>query len=171
MTKMKFVTLGALLLLAALPAFVLSDNTRVWHQDRFEDFDKGTPTNVSMRSDGLLLLAPRFRALGDPQLTYIWALIEDSKGRLYAAGGSPGKLVRVTPDPAKPAADAKIETIFTAKELEIHALAVDDKDNIYAATSPDPKIYKITPDGKSAVFYEPKAKYVWSLAWDPGGFL
>src|SRR5882724_13043524 len=109
MTKMKFVTLGALLLLAALPAFVLSDNTRVWHQDRFEDFDKGTPTNVSMRSDGVLLLAPQFRTIGDPQLTYIWALVEDSKGHLYAAGGSPGKLVRLTPSPT---GDAKIESIF-----------------------------------------------------------
>src|SRR5258708_7590101 len=166
MTKLRFVALGALLVLAALPA--IADNTRVWRQDRFEDFDKGTPNNVSMRSDGILLLAPKFRAIGDPQLTYIWALIEDSKGHLYAAGGSPGKLVRLTPNPT---GDAKIESIFTAKELEIHALAVDDQDNIYAATSPDPKIYKITPNGESSVFWEPKVKYVWSLAWDPAGFL
>jgi WD40 repeat protein len=160
MNKSKFILAAALL---GAAAFAHADNTRVWRQDHFEDFDKGTPTNVSMRSDGVLLLAPRFRALGDPQLTYIWAMVEDSRGRLYAAGGSPGKLVRVTDD--------KIETIFTSKELEIHSLAVDDKDNIYAATSPDPKIYKIAPDGTSSVFYEPQAKYVWSMAWDPAGFL
>ncbi|SRR5579871_780381 len=156
-------------LAAALPLF--SDNTHVWRTDRFEDFDRGTPTNVSMRSDGVLLLAPRFRALADPQFTYIWSIVEDSKGRLYAAGGSPGKVVRITNDPAKPGVEAKIETVLTAKELEIHALAVDDKDNVYAASSPDPKIYKITPDGKSDVFWEPKAKYVWALAWDPAGYL
>ena len=116
MKKSIYAFFGAALLLTA--AFVWADNTKVWRQDRFEDFDKGTPSNVSMRSDGVLLLARQFRAIGDPQLTYIWALVEDSKGRLYAAGGSPGKLVRLSPGTG----DAKIETVFTAKELEIHAL-------------------------------------------------
>src|SRR5580704_5686174 len=97
MNKLRF-ALGAALTCAALICLAHADNTRVWRQDHFEDFDRGTPTNVSMRSDGVLLLAPRFRALGDPQLNYIWALVEDSRGRLYAAGGSPGKLVRVTDD-------------------------------------------------------------------------
>jgi hypothetical protein len=169
MKKSMLCIAGAALILVALPVF--SDNTHVWRTDRFEDFDRGTPVNVSMRSDGLLLLAPRFRALADPQFTYIWSMVEDSKGRLYAAGGSPGKVVRITNDPAKPEIEAKVETVLTVKELEVHAMAVDDKDNIYAASSPDPKIYKIAPDGTSSVFCEPKAKYVWALAWDRAGFL
>ncbi len=148
-----------------------AETTRVWRQDRFEDFEKGTATNVSMRSDGRLLLAPRFRTLNDPQLNYAWALVEDSHGRIYVGGGSPSKVVRLTPDPKNPTVEPKAETVFSGKELEIHALAVDGQDNVYAATSPDPKIYKITPDGKSSVFFEPKAKYVWALAWDPAGFL
>jgi hypothetical protein len=169
MKKSMLFLAGAALILAALP--VLADNTHVWRTDRFEDFDRGTPANVSMRSDGILMLAPRFRPLADPQFTYIWAMVEDSKGRLYASGGSPGKVVRITSDPAKPEAEVKIETVLSIKELEVHALAVDDKDNVYAASSPDPKIYKIAPDGTSSVFCEPKAKYVWSLAWDRAGFL
>ena len=169
MKKSMLFIAGAALMFAALPLF--SDNTHVWRTDRFEDFDRGTPVNVSMRSDGWLLLAPRFRALADPQFTYIWSMVEDSKGRLYASGGSPGKVVRITNDPSKPEVEAKVETVLTVKELEVHALAVDDKDNVYAASSPDPKIYKIAPDGTSSVFCEPKAKYVWALAWDPAGFL
>ncbi len=157
--------------LAALSLSAFADNARIWQQDRYEDFDKGTATNVSLRSDGQLLLAPKFRAYGDPQLNYIWALAEDSRGRLYAAGGSPGKIVRITKDAKDPDAAPKLETIFTSKELEVHALAFDEKDNLFAATSPDPKIYKISPDGQSTVFYEPRAKYVWAIAWDPAGFL
>ena len=111
---------GAALLLAALPLF--SDNTHVWRTDRFEDFDRGTPVNVSMRSDGLLLLAPRFRALTDPQFTYIWAMVEDSKGRLYAAGGSPGKVVRITNDPAKPEVEAKIEAVKQERMRKANAM-------------------------------------------------
>ncbi len=140
--------------------------TRVWEQDRYEDFEKGTLQNLSLRSDGKLLLAPKFRLLGDPALSYIWALAEDSRGRIYVAGGSPGKVVRITRDPKDPKAAPKIETVFQSKELEIHALAVDRQDNVYAAASPDPKVYKITPEGQSRVFYEPDAKYVWALAWD-----
>ncbi len=157
------------LLVSFLPA--AAQSTRVWNQDRYEDFEKGTMHNVSLRSDGRLLLAPRFRLLGDPSLNYVWALAEDSRGRLYAGGGSPSKVVRLTPDPQNPKAPPKLETVFQGKELEIHALAVDDKDNVYAAASPDPKVYKITPDGQSSVFYEPKAKYVWALVWDPAGSL
>ena len=127
MKKPLLFSLGAAVL-AALP--LLSD-TRIWRTDRFEDFDRGTPVNVSMRSDGVLQLAPRFRALGDPQFTYIWSMVEDSKGRIYAGGGTPGKVVRITPsDGSKPQEESKIETFFSAKELEIHALAVDNKDKI-----------------------------------------
>lgn len=162
---------NAFLLILCVAVVLAAETTRVWRQDRFEDFEKGTATNVSMRSDGRLLLAPRFRTLNDPQLNYAWALVEDSKGRIYVGGGSPSKVVRLTPDSRNPTAEPKSETVFSGKELEIHGLAVDGQDNVYAATSPDPKIYKITPDGKSSVFFEPKAKYVWAMAWDPTGFL
>ncbi len=154
-----------------LALVLLAENTRVWEQNTYEDFDKGQLQGLSLRSDGKLLLAPRFRQVSDPGLNYIWALAEDSRGNIYAGGGSPGKVVRVRPGRSAAEGDGKPETVFQAKELEIHALAVDEEDNIYAATSPDPKIYRITRDGKSSVFFEPKAKYVWALAFDPQGNL
>lgn len=165
---MKYSLVFFLCLVLALA--LLAENTRVWEQNSYEDFDKGQLQGLSLRSDGKLLLAPRFRQVSDPSLNYIWALVEDSRGNVYVGGGSPGKVVRVRPKSAGDA-DGKPETLFQAKELEIHALAVDEEDNVYAATSPDPKIYKITRDGKASVFFEPKAKYVWALAFDPQGNL
>ncbi len=150
---------------------LVAETTRVWEQKGYEDFDKGTLQRLSLRSDGKLLLAPRFRRIADPGLNYIWALAEDSRGNVYAGGGSPAKVVRVNPAKSAANAETKPETVLEAKELEIHALAVDQDDNVYAATSPDPKIYKITRDGKSSVFFEPKAKYVWALTFDPQGNL
>ncbi|MEO6725470.1 MAG: hypothetical protein ABIU20_10160, partial [Blastocatellia bacterium] len=38
-------------------------------------------------------------------------------------------------------------------------------------TSPDGKIYRIAPNGEANVFFEPKAKYIWSLAFDLQGRL
>ena len=164
----KIAILGFLL---AASAFLLADSTtRVWEQKGFEDFDKGAVQKLSLSSEGKLLLAPRLRQLADPQLTYIWALAEDSRGNIYVGGGSPAKILRIPPA-GSAKQEAKVETFFQGKELEVHALAVDADDTVFAATSPDPKIYKITRDGKSAVFFEPKAKYVWALALDKAGGL
>ena len=44
-------------------------------------------------------------------------------------------------------------------------------DRVYAATSPDGKVYRITGNAKPEVFYDPKAKYIWALAFDAAGNL
>ncbi len=154
----------------ALALNLSAADTQFWEQKGYQDFDKGTLEGLSLRSDGKLRLAPRFRQVCDPDLNYIWALAEDSRGNVFAGGGSPGKVVRIGSASAA-SGEAKPETVFEVKDLEIHALAVDAADNLYAATSPDPKIYKITPDGEASVFFEPEAKYVWALAFDPQGNL
>ena len=48
---------------------------------------------------------------------------------------------------------------------------MDSKDRVYAATSPDGKVYRISAAGKPEVFYDPKTKYIWALAFDGQGDL
>jgi sugar lactone lactonase YvrE len=55
--------------------------------------------------------------------------------------------------------------------LEIHAIAVDSKDRVYFGTAPDGKVYRIAGNGKPEVFYDPKAKYIWALAFNRQGDL
>jgi hypothetical protein len=55
--------------------------------------------------------------------------------------------------------------------LEIHAIAVDSKDRVYFGTAPDGKVYRVTGNGKPEVFYDPKAKYIWALAFNSKGDL
>src|SRR5271157_948819 len=64
--------------------------TRFWQHDDQSDFEKGRLTNLSLRSDGRLFLAPEFRELFDSSTPYLWAAAADSKGNLYAAGGGSG---------------------------------------------------------------------------------
>lgn len=155
-----------LCILAALFCAVAAqaEHTRFWQQSTFEEFDKGTYKGVALRSDGTLTPAPEFKPLADPALAYVWALAVDSHGRLYAAGGSDAKVVRLD-------GTEKPTTVFESSELEAQALTIDKENNLYIATSPDGKIYKVTPDGHHTVFFDPKAKYIWALAFDSKGIL
>jgi sugar lactone lactonase YvrE len=154
--------LGAALLLAASALY--GGETRTWSQGDYADFEKGIVKNLSVRSDGLLALAPRSAELFDTSSSYLWALARDSKGNLYAGGGTGAKLYRIPPD-------GKGKLFADLEGLQIQALAVDSKDRVYAATSPDGKVYRVSAAGKPEVFYDPKTKYIWALAFDGAGDL
>ncbi|HUJ40411.1 MAG TPA: hypothetical protein VLW54_07685 [Candidatus Acidoferrales bacterium] len=149
-------------LLAALPA--AAERMRFWRQTTYEDFEKGTPKGVALRSDGRLVPAPRFTQLADPNLAYLWALAADSHGRVYAAGGSTAKVLQLE-------AKGEPATVFESTEMSAQALAVDAHDNLYVATSPDGKIYKVTPKGEKSVFFDPQRKYIWALVFGKDGTL
>jgi WD40 repeat protein len=146
------------------PALAYAEHTHFWRQSDYSDFEKGTAKGVAIRSDGKLVPAPQFASFSDPNLMYLWALRADSRGRVYAAGGSDAKVLRFD-DPAKPT------TVFEAPELSAQTIAFDPRDNLYVGTSPDGKVYKVTPDGQKTVFFDPKAKYIWALALDAQGTL
>jgi sugar lactone lactonase YvrE len=147
------------LFLSAACAILPAVQTRTWTESDSSDFQKGVLHNLSLRSDGLLTLAPRSRELFDASSSYLWAIAQDSKGNLYAGGGVGAKLFRIPPD-------GKGKMLAELDALEIHAIAVDSKDRVYAATSPDGKVYRISAAGKPEVFYDPKAKYIWALVFD-----
>ena len=152
--------------LLALGGFVpaVAEHTRFWRQSDYDNFDRGTAKGTAVRSDGRIMLAPKFALLADTNLAYLWDLKLDSRGNLYAAGGSNAKVVKVDPT-------GKTTTAFDSSELSAQALAIDRRDNVYVATSPDGKIYKVTPDGQTSVFFDPQVKYIWALAMGADGTL
>ena len=143
-----------------------AEHTRTWRQASYEDFLKGTPHGVAVRSDGRLELAPKFTLLADADASYLWSLRVDSKGALYAAGGSPAKVFRLDGG-----GSGKPTTVFESTELVAQAIAFDSKGTLYVATSPDGKVYRVSASGEKTVFFDPKAKYIWDLAFGPDGTL
>src|SRR5947209_200287 len=135
--------LTSILLFASAALF--AGETRTWSQNDYDAFEKGVIKGLSVRSDGLLTLAPRSHELFDTSNAYLWALAQDSKGNLYTGGGTTAKLYRIPPD-------GKGKMLADLDSFEIHAIAVDSKDRVYAATSPDGKIYRITGNGKPEIF-------------------
>lgn len=164
---MKLKTIALLLGVAALLA---ASQTRTWTQSDYSDFQKGVLKNLSIRSDGLITLAPHSRELLDASTAYLWTLARDSKGNLYTAGGPGAKIFRVAPD-ASGAAAEKSKPIADLDALGIQALAVDSRDRLYAATAPDGKVYRIAGSAKPEVFYQPQAKYIWAMTFDKKGDL
>ncbi len=61
-------------LIAAACSAIYAEHTRYWREASYEDFEKGTIKGVALRSDGKLVLAPKFTHLADPGLAYLWAL-------------------------------------------------------------------------------------------------
>src|SRR6266404_5155515 len=160
----------ALYLLPFLWLFYLpsarAEHTRTWRQASYEDFLKGTPHGVAVRSDGRLELAPKFTLIADADASYLWSLRVDPRGTLYAAGGSPAKVFRFDGNgTGKPA------TVFESSDLVAQAIAFDAKGTLYVATSPDGKVYRVSASGEKAVFFDPKTKYIWDLAFAPDGTL
>src|SRR5687768_12334184 len=98
MQKKFLISLAAL----AVAAVCFATETKTWLQDDRMDFEEATLKKVSLRSDGVLSLAPEFRELFDPTVSYLWAVAQDSKGTLYLGGGGSGtantKLFAIGPD-------------------------------------------------------------------------
>ena len=158
------------LLLAALAVTVacFAVETKFWQQGDRSDFEKGSLTHLSLRSDGRIFLAPEFPEVFDSSTPYLWGIAADSKGNLYTAGGGSGsgsaKVFVID-------SSGKSRTFAELEGLEIHAIVIDSKDQVYAATDPDGKIYKIGSNGKAQLFYDPHQKYIWAMVSDAKGDL
>src|ERR1051326_8253723 len=152
------------MLVCAGAAFAVE--TKTWTQDQMADFEKGTLTHLALSSDGRLRPAPAVKEILDASAAFLWAVARDSKGNVYAGGGGLGatksKLFAIDPQ-------GKSKTLAELDGIAIQAIAVDRSDRVYAATSPDGKVYRVDSSGKVEVFYDPKAKYIWALAFDAAG--
>ncbi len=47
----------------------------------------------------------------------------------------------------------------------------DAKGSLYVGTSPDGKVYRVSASGEKSVFFDPKTKYIWDLAFGSDGIL
>jgi hypothetical protein len=158
---------GALAIpLAALAAIPLLDaaSPTFWVVSTQADFLKGDVDNLSIDSDGRLLLGPPSEQIAETSAPFIWALLPGPDGGLWAGSGNEGKVFRIDKS-------GKTSVFFDAAELEVHALAAAPNGGLYVATSPDGKIYRVGADGTATTFFDPDDKYIWSLVLDGSGNL
>jgi sugar lactone lactonase YvrE len=158
-----------------------------------EEFEKGTPDGVAIESDGQLRQGPGLIEQLTTPSTFVWALVADKAGQVFAGTGTPASVLRLAGRKGE-----KPFTLFESKDLSVQALALGPDGALYAATLPSGNVYKLNPnatekqDESSAtlVFDAAKAgsaagaenkpalsqpsaqsRYVWALTFDPAGRL
>src|SRR5829696_1739316 len=139
---------------AASPAF--------WTVATQADFLKGDVQDLSIDSDGRVLLGPAASVVAETAAPFLWTLQASADGTLWTGSGNEGKLLRV-------GRDGRATTFFDAGELEVHAVAPAPRGGLYVATSTDGRIYQVNADGTSKTFFDPADKYIWSMAVDRSG--
>jgi hypothetical protein len=155
---------GVIILFCSIP--VSGTQTEIWETSSFDEFQRGELDNVSLTRKGEIMLAPQLAQvlkLEDRDL-FVWALVEDSKGNLYAGTGEQGRIFKITPA-------GEVSLFFDSPEIGIMSLAVDAGNNVYAGSAPDGLIYKITPEGSQTTLFSTGEHYVWALVCDSDGVL
>ncbi|MEE8111305.1 MAG: hypothetical protein V3T54_01090, partial [Acidobacteriota bacterium] len=95
---------------------------------------------------------------------YLWSLVLDRKGNLYAGTGNDGRVLRVD-------TENEGEILFDSQELEVYALAVSPKGRLYAGTTPKGKVFRFDDKGNVEEFFDPEQTYIWDLGFLPDGDL
>lgn len=158
-----------LLLAASTPA--VAQGTRQWTTSRFEEFERGTPTNIAVRNDGRLEPAPALRPLASTSATFLWSLAASGTDLYAGSGAASGgsQLLRIN-------AKGDVTTAAQFKELNVQAVLALAGGGVLAATSPDGKVYRVNAQGAPVIVFDAaataeKPKYLWSLAEEASGKL
>jgi sugar lactone lactonase YvrE len=154
--------IAAVLLSSLEPARAASPT--FWQVGTRAEFLSGEVEDLSIDSDGRLVLGPATDLVYESSAPFLWAVIPGPDGTLWVGSGNEGRVFGID-------RQGQGTIFFDAPELEAHALALAPDGSLYVGTSPDGKIYKVGRDGSSSVFFDPEEKYIWSLVVDRAGNL
>ncbi|MDO8682529.1 MAG: SpoIVB peptidase S55 domain-containing protein, partial [Armatimonadota bacterium] len=133
-----------------------------WVQTTQQDFSAGLLVGAGATTANDVRLSETLEPFADTTESYLWTIMPDGQGGVYAGTGNGGTVIHVT-------ADGKSKILFDSPELEVLSLAKDGAGNIYAGTSPNGIVYKIAPDGKATKLFDAAEKHISALVVDASG--
>ena len=153
----------ALFVIACLVACATAEaaGTREFRCSGEDEMRAGEVDGASLSADGMILPAPASTQLMTGEAAYIWSLVPDGEGGVYAATGSQGKVYRIS---AGGAFDVAAETL----EYELFALARGPR-GIYFSGAPNGTVLCL--DGAHARTIVDLPQTVWSLIASDDGNL
>ena len=130
---------------------------RIWEQDTQEDFLTGEVQDLTVSREGTVRLGPSVELFAETGEDYVWSLVRDADGNLYAGTGNEGRIYRITSGGAA-------ELLFDSPEVAIFALAVGSDGTVYAGSSPSGLIYAVSPGKEPRTLAHTGDHHVWDLA-------
>ncbi len=138
---------------------------QTWRQAARTDFNAGKFTSTSVAANGVLRLAPTLQRIASTTETYIWSLVADEQGTLYAGTGTSGKILKVTPD-------GKETVLTTLPIVAVQSLVYSAEDKVlYAGSGVKGNLYKVGMDGAYRLVTKLPEKYILALVRDKVGNL
>ncbi|HXH08136.1 MAG TPA: hypothetical protein VNI83_16280 [Vicinamibacterales bacterium] len=155
--------LAVLLIAGGLAAVARAAVPTFWTVATQAEFLKGEAENLSIDSDGRLMLGPALEQVAEMPAPFLWTIVTTRHGS-FVGSGNEGIVYRI-------GESGRAEVFFDSGELEVHALAAAPDGGLFAGTSPDGKVYRIARDGSARVVFDPEDRYIWALAVDDNGTL
>ena len=138
---------------------------QVWRQVARPDFQIGKFAGSGVAASGDLRLTASLHRLATTTETYIWSLVPDSAGNLYAGTGTGGKILKID-------AQGKSSVLASLPIVAVQSLLYSAKDNaLYAGSGGKGNVYRVALDGSYRLLCTLPEKYVMALAQDSSGGL
>jgi hypothetical protein len=136
--------------------------TREFLISQAAQFEQGTLEGVGISSDGYLVTSPSKESLARGLDTYVWRLVSDDKGRVYAATGSDGKLFVID-------GSGEVLREIQSHEYELFAVALDPEGRAVYAGAPNGTVQRVAEGTESQTLFDVPEGIVWNLAVGSGG--
>jgi hypothetical protein len=133
-----------------------------FNKQEFTNFQKGNFQNVSVDSEGRMLLGPKTSKLAGPAEEFYFSAAAAKNGDLVLGTGHNAAVYRI--DGA-----GKSDLIFKGEQLDIYALLVTADGDVIAGTSPNGRVLRIAKDKKVSELFNPDEKFIWDLKEDGAG--
>ncbi len=125
---------------------------------------QGEFDGVGATEAGNLVVAPQSQGVFPEQVAYVWSLLPDGDGGVFAATGSDGRLYRIRPD-------GTWEVLAETFEYELFALAVGEDGAVYISGAPNGTITRVRGGSDSETVLDLPEGLVLDLLVAPSGDL
>ncbi|MFP3903115.1 MAG: hypothetical protein ACLFWB_02615, partial [Armatimonadota bacterium] len=139
---------------------MISRQPDVWAQTEADEFSEGKSEGIAVRSDGVVMLAPRIAKVEFPPEFFVLSSTADADGTVYFGTGTDGRIYRTTGDEVELYAD-------TDSFMVTGLLTVGD--GLLAATAPGGRILRIEGDKSPEEYCELPVDYVWDIGRSASG--
>ena len=144
------------------PVKIVARQLQVWRQTGANGFASGRFMGTSVTATGELRLASRLRRLATTNETYIWSVVTDNQGNVYAGTGTTGKILKVD-------ANGSVKTFAQLPIVSVQSLLLARDGAMWAGSSVKGQLFHVKQDGTYTLTATLPERYILALAEDSQG--